>query len=405
MTDHIRTSPSSDGDGPDASGGPGRGPVAPVTAGERITTLDTLRGFAVLGILVMNSIGFFLPRGSYFRIDGPGTETTLDWVLAVIAEVFVDQRFMALFSLLFGAGVALFADRAAARGDGAVGLSLWRNAVLLVIGLVHGLLWFGDVLVVYALCAPAVVLLRNASPSLLIRAGTGFVLLPVVAAGVVNLTIGSTGEGLGEELWLSGGEMSGPVLAFLLIDYLGRALGMMLIGVVLYRNGFLTGEAPARLYKQAAAIGLGAGLVLSSIGVVVTVVADFSPRVALPSLAPTTFGTIPAAVGYAALLIAWDRGSMASGVGAVRRHLHHRLGAVGRMALTNYLAQSILGLALLPALIDTESLTRTTVAVFVVAVWALQLAYSAPWLRRFRYGPAEWLWRCATYRRLLPIAR
>ncbi|MEM9131533.1 MAG: DUF418 domain-containing protein [Planctomycetota bacterium] len=421
MTDHIRTSSTPDGDDPDGEPPDGDGPEgdsplarpaagepepsAPVTAGERITTLDTLRGFAVLGILVMNSIGFFLPLGSYFRIDGPGTETAPDWVIAIGAEVFVDQRFMALFSLLFGAGVVLFADRVEARGDNPVGLSLWRNTVLLGIGLLHGLLWFGDVLLIYALCSPVVLALRNASAQVLLRAGTGLVLFPVVAAGLANLTIGPAGEGLGDELWLAGGEMSGPVLAFFLVDYLGRALGMMLIGVALYRNGFLTGTAPAELYRNAAAIGLGVGLVLSSIGVLVVVVADFSPAVALPGLAPTTFGTIPAAIGYAALLIAWDRGSVADGAGVIRRQLHRRLGAVGRMALTNYLVHSVLGLLLVPALLDTAGFTRTSLAIFVVVVWLLQLGYSAPWLDRFRYGPAEWLWRCATYRRLLPIAR
>lgn len=410
MTDSIRTSPNPDGDGAhtadDASDTPAAsGPSAPVAVGERISSLDTLRGVAVLGIVVMNSIGFFLPSGSYFRIDGPGTESALDWLLAVGAEIFVDQRFMALFSLLFGAGVVLFADRAEARGDDPLGLSMWRNTILLGIGLLHGLLWFGDVLIIYALCSPVVLLVRHARPEVLLRAGTGLVLAPVMAAGVANLTIGPAGEGLGEELWLAEGEMSGPVLAFVLIDYLGRALGMMLIGVVLYRNGFLTGGAPTALYRQAAVVGLGVGLALSSIGVVVTVVADFSPQVALPSLAPTTFGTIPAAVGYAALVVVWDRGSVAAGVGALRRELHRRLSAVGRMALTNYLAHSLLGLVLVPALVDTDGLTRTTVAGFVVAVWLLQLAYSASWLHHFRYGPVEWLWRCATYRRLLPIAR
>lgn len=397
MTDHAAGSPSpSPGD---------RAPDSPVAAEARITNLDTLRGFAVLGILVMNSVGFVLPDGSYFRIDGPGTNSALDWMLAVAGEIFVDQKFMALFSMLFGAGIALFADRSADKGHEPFAFSLWRNFLLLLIGLAHTVLWAGDVLVVYAICSPVVVLLRNHSPRLLLRLGTALVLAPVLAAGLANLTIDGRGEGLGREFWLVEGEMSGPVLAFLLVDYFGRALGMMLIGVVLYRNGFLQGASPTSLYRRAAAIGLGAGLALAAIGVVVVVGADFSPTVALPGLAPNTVGTIPAAVGYAALVTWWDRASKGLAAGPVRRSLHQRLQAVGRMALTNYLLHSVLGVLLVGSVLPEDEATRTQLAIFVVAVWALQLAYSAPWLARFRYGPVEWLWRCATYRRLLPILR
>ncbi|MEL7208796.1 MAG: DUF418 domain-containing protein [Actinomycetota bacterium] len=381
------------------------GPVAPVTATARITNLDTLRGFAVLGILVMNSVGFVLPDASYFRIDGPGTDSALDWTLAVAGEIFVDQKFMALFSMLFGAGIALFADRSADKGRDPFGFSLWRNFLLLLIGLAHTAIWAGDVLVVYAICSPAVVLLRNAAPRILIRLGTALVLISVPAALLAQLTIDDDGRGLGQELWLVDGEMSGAVLGFVLVDYFGRALGMMLIGVVLYRNGFLTGTAPASLYRRAAAIGLGAGLTLATIGVVIVIAADFAPSVALVGLVPNTLGTIPAAVGYAALVALWDRNSKADGAGPLRRVVHHRLQAVGRMALTNYLTHSVLGVLVLASVLGPDEASRTQLALFVVGVWILQLAYSAPWLARFRYGPAEWLWRCATYRRLLPIRR
>lgn len=380
---------------------------APVTSGSRITSLDAIRGFALLGILMMNIVSMNLPFRSYFRIDGPGTETWLDWVIGAAGEILVDQKFMGLFSMLFGAGIALFADRAAAKGRRPALFSLWRNFLLLLIGLAHGLLWGGDILFVYALCSPVVVALRNASPALLLRLGTGMVIAPALWAAILQTTIGPDGEALGD-LWLPVGEMSDGVGLFFLGDYFLRALGMMLIGVVLYNNGFLNGRASPELYRRAAVVGLGAGWTLAAVGVAVAVIGDFDPSVALVSYIPNTIGTIPSAVGYAAAVVLWGRrveASAADGSGGWQEALHVRLQAVGRMALTNYLTHTVLGVVVLSWFIDGENVTRTILFVFVLVVWALQLAYSAPWLARFRYGPVEWLWRCATYRQFLPITR
>ncbi|MEM8923620.1 MAG: DUF418 domain-containing protein [Actinomycetota bacterium] len=380
---------------------------APVTTGNRITSLDAIRGFALLGILVMNAVSFTLPFRSYFRIDGPGTETWLDWVLGAAGEIFVDQKFMGLFSMLFGAGIALFADRAAAKGRRPMLFSLWRNFLLLLIGLAHGLLWGGDILLVYAICSPVVVALRNASSTLLLRLGTGMVIAPALWAAILQTTISPGGEELGD-LWLPAGEMSDAVGLFFLGDYFLRALGMMLIGVVLFNNGFLNGTASPELYRRAAVVGLGAGWTLAAVGVAVAVIGDFEPSVAMVSYIPNTIGTIPAAVGYAAAVVLWGRrveAAAADGAGGWQEALHVRLQAVGRMALTNYLTHTVLGVVVLSWFIDGEDVTRTILFVFVLVVWAMQLAYSAPWLARFRYGPVEWLWRCATYRQLLPITR
>ena len=124
---------------------------------------------------------------------------------------------------------------------------------------------------------------------------------------------------------------------------------------------------------------------------------DFSPGVALVGTIPNTLGTAPAVLGYAGLVILWNRRPETS--------LNERLRSVGRMALTNYLTQTLLGIAVLRLLLADVDLTRTMLVVFIGALWAAQLWWSKAWLDRFRYGPAEWLWRIATYRRAQPLMR
>ena len=111
--------------------------ATPITGAQRITNLDTVRGIATLGILVMNAVSFGLPRPAYFNLDYAGSRNWLDWAVGVGGEVLIDQKTMAMFSLLFGAGIVVFADRAETKGNRPVLLSLWRNALLLIIGLIH----------------------------------------------------------------------------------------------------------------------------------------------------------------------------------------------------------------------------------------------------------------------------
>ena len=115
----------------------------------RITHLDAVRGVAVMGILIMNAVSFFLGNTAYFDISSPDNQGAVDWLVAGLGEVFADQKFMALFSLLFGASIILFCERAEAKGRAGVRLSLWRNFLLFVIGLIHGAFWVGDILLIY----------------------------------------------------------------------------------------------------------------------------------------------------------------------------------------------------------------------------------------------------------------
>ena len=379
-----------------ASSARGAESVRPVDPAGRITSLDLIRGVAVLGILVMNAVSFGLGSGPYFNLSAGGTRTWFDWLLGGLGEIFVDQKFMGLFSVLFGAGIVLFCDRASGRTKRAAGLSLWRNLLLLAIGGVHSLVWEGDILIGYALVSPVIILLRNRSPRTLLVLGSCLVLLSPLAAVMLQASLPGDGSGLGA-LWSFSGEMTGAGQLFIMADFLSRAVGMMLIGVALFRNGVLTGARPRSFYRRWATMGLGMGLPLAALGLAWVVVEDFSPQVALIGTIPNTLGTVPAVMGYLSLIILWNRRPETS--------LHRRLRAAGRMALTNYLTQTILGVLVLRQLLVDVSLTRTMLALFVMAMWLLQVWWSAAWLGRYRYGPAEWLWRVATYRRWQPLRR
>lgn len=370
--------------------------AGPIEEAGRITNLDALRGVAVFGILLMNAVSYGLEPAAYFNIS-LANDTPLDWIIGVFGEVFVDQRFMGVFSLLFGAGIVLFADRAEAKGNRGGWLSLWRNLLLLGIGALHMWLWEGDILVAYAIASPFLLLARRLPDRALVVLGTALVLLSALVFGLIQAMVDADGAQLGE-LWLSGHESPDDAVGSLvLFTFFMRALGMMMIGVALFRSGVLRGERPREYYRRMAAIGLGIGLPLAALGVIITALDDFAPGTALLSMIPNTVGTIPATLGICALIILWNMHNKS----AWRRRVH----AVGRMALTNYLTQTILGVIILRRLFDPEDLNRAWVLLFVLGLWLLQLAWSQWWLARFRYGPFEWAWRVLTYRRMQPLRR
>ena len=370
----------------------------PVRESGRITSLDLIRGVAVLGILLMNAVSFRFDTGPYLNLSAGGSETWLDWTVGIFGEIFVDQKFMGLFSLLFGAGMILFIDRASRKGRRAVLLNLWRNALLMLIGLLHFLLWDGDVLMAYAISSVFLIAMRKLPNRALISVGAAVFALSVACA-LLAQSIADTTDASLSGIWTPGEvsdqETIGPIV---LLGYFLRALGLILVGAGLYRVGFIDGGLPARTYRLTVIIGLAVGLPLAAAGVVVTAVNDYSREVAFIGQIPNTLGTIPASLGYMSLIILWNN--------RADNWLKQRLRAVGRMALTNYLAQTVLGVLVLTLLLgDVDFVNRSAVLVFVLAVWALQIWWSQAWLSRFLFGPAEWLWRVATYRSGQPLRR
>ena len=340
------------------------GAPAPVRGSERYLALDVLRGVAVLGILVMNVQSFALPFAAYSnpRIwTGGGPLDVAFWALAY---VFAEQKFMTLFSLLFGSGVALMLERLEARGLPAGRVHYRRSAGLLLLGLAHAyLLWYGDILVGYALCALALYPLRHVRPKRLLVAGLVlFCVAPLISQGfAVSLRHAPEevrAEALAQmvpapeevqrevEALRGGWTRQMPVRAELAVTLqtfgfgvfvLWRAGGLMLIGMALYKWGVVTASRPPDLYRRLALWGfaLGTPLVLAGLLLDLRYGFDFY-AMWLTSGVLNYLGSAGMAMGYLALVMLW---CLRRPAGALAR----RLAAVGRMALSNYLLQTILG--------------------------------------------------------------
>ena len=329
----------------------------------RIESLDLVRGIATLGILLMNSIAFALDDAAYSNLDEGGTDTLLDSVIGVVMRVLVDQKMMALFSLLFGVGVVIFAERAAAKGRRPVGLSLWRNLLLFAIGILHTVAWDGDVLTVYAVCAPLVLLARRLPAGWLLAIGVvlanlGSVTMLLVRSAIDPAELGS--------VWTAGAPTSSDAVdGLVLLDAFGRALGLMLIGVGLFRLGVVQGRRSERTYGRMVIVGLAIGLPVSINGLVVHTSNDWAPSSGLDGFAVSTMATVPLALAWLGGIVLWTRRA----TGRISIALQDRLRAVGRMALTNYLTQTLVGLVVLTGLLGDAGLSRTMILVSVVAVW------------------------------------
>ncbi len=369
----------------------------PVQESSRITSLDLIRGVAVLGILLMNVVSFKYGQVPYWNLSAGGSETWLDWAVGVFGEIFIEQKFMGLFSLLFGAGVMLFIDRASKRERHPIRLNLWRNTLLLGIGILHYQLWDGDVLTLYAIASVILLSLRRLPPGALVVIGVVVYFLPVPVHILAQFVADSYNSDLAG-IWTNpGAEIRDPVALSMLFSYFASGLGMILLGAGLYRLGFMQGERSTSTYRAVAALGLGIGLPLAVVGVVYVAWNDFSREVAFIGHIPNQLGTIPATLGYMSLIVLWNKRQ--------NNWLKTRLAAAGRMALTNYLSQTVLGMALLTVALGDFTIYRSGLLVFVLGVWALQLWWSQAWLSRFQFGPAEWLWRVATYRQRQPLRR
>ena len=401
------------------------GAAGPTEAGGRIASLDVLRGFALLGILVMNIQLFAMPSAAYQNPTAFGDLAGINLGVWAFAHVFFSQKFLTLFSMLFGAGVCLFADRIEARGGRPAKWHYRRMGWLLAFGLAHAyLLWAGDILVTYAICGCLVYLLRRRRPRTLLVAGLASLTatsLLLVAAGSALTLPGVPDEAISEvergwkpdapELeaevaaYRGGWSEQQPVraeealgihlglLPFFAIWFCG---GLMLIGMALYKWGVLGAARDDRFYGRLASIGLLAGLPLVAFGMWWNFAGGWAwQRSMFFGTLFNSWGCIPVALGYLGLVMLAVRRGFLPGLQA-------RLAAVGRMAFTNYLLQTVLcttifyghGLGLF------GSVERYQQLLIVFAVWALQLWLSPIWMRRYSYGPLEWLWRTLTYGRL-----
>jgi len=401
---------------------------APVSEAERIGSLDVLRGFAVLGILTMNIGSFSMPSATYQNPTVWGDLTGLNRLVWGLTHVLGDLKFMAIFSMLFGAGMVLMAERREARGGSAWGLHLPRMAWLLLFGLAHAYaLWYGDILVWYAVTGTLLFGFRKLSPRRLI---TLALVLWAVGSGlmaVAGLSVPSWPEEDRTELvadldpppaaleaevvtyrggWLEQMEHRVPEALGMQTGVYGfwafwRVGGLMLLGMALFKLGIFSAKASTATYWIMVGAGLVVGIPLILVGISRNVATDWAaPDFFFLGSLYNYWGSIPVALG-------WVGSVMLVCSGGALPAVTERLAAVGRMAFTNYIAQTAIcttifyghGLGLF------GSIDRVGQAGIVLAVWAVQFAVSPWWMRRFRAGPLEWLWRSLVYRRMQPFKR
>lgn len=411
----------------------------PVVPRERNLTLDFIRGVAVLGILFCNITAFGQPYTAYYwppAINGGATSG--DGLVWLFQFVFLDGKFRALFTMLFGAGIYLFLERAWARGQGRK-LQARRLTILLGFGLVHYfLIWRGDILALYASWGLVALLFTGWSINAQRRFGLiavlgGSVLLALLMAGqfasatmpaaqqqltpeqlesIVEAPQKSLDAAQAEVVLYSGDsypaivhfvvtEKVGQLVAELVFAGLFETLGLIMLGMALYRMGlFAAAIDRAVLLRRGwiaviggCAVSLALGLWPLSEGF-----PFYTTQLVFNGLgAPPHIVT---ALGLLALLVAWAPAASATALGT-------RFVAAGRMAFSNYLGTSIVMMPLFQGwgLGLFGKLHRLELIGVVLTVWLVMLVWSPWWLARFRYGPLEWIWRCLTYGKLLPLRR
>lgn len=400
---------------------------APTADRDRLPVMDILRGFALLGIFLMNIEFFTRTMQSYS--GGVAPAEGWDRVFGLAIYVAVQGKFWVLFALLFGMGFALMRDRAEKAGQPFVGLYLRRTLLLALFGALHIVfVWVGDILFAYALAALALLAfawLRGTAAwvvggglyllmsGLWLLVGVGLMAMPESMVAPVRaemLSLVAEGE-RAAAVYREGGflEITRQRLAdfqFLatgaLPFQLPTMLGVFLIGRWLVGTGRLADPAANRGFfvKLAAgglllgALGVGASL---SFGAQFDLVEDFGTSTV--ALGLMSLGNLPLALGYFAVIVLLATGPLRQPLGV--------LAPAGRMALTNYLLQSIVGTFVFYGygLGLWGEIGRSGQVALVLAVFAVQVAFSHWWLARFRFGPMEWLWRAGTYLQWPPLRR
>lgn len=418
-------------------------PAGPISQTDRHTTLDALRGFALLGILLMNIVGFGFHFSAYDNPTAAGGSTGWNLGAWVAMHILAEGKMRALFSLMFGAGIILMTSRMEARGSAnSADIYYRRNLWLLLFGILHAyLLWLGDILYPYALCSLVLYPFRQISPKrLLLIAG---VLVALTAGGNIGMafktrstieqaqqalaaerqgkaltdeqkTAKEEWEKMRKEYLPSREELEKDAKAWrggFLSSLKARAAvvgmfhsmpfynpfsldiwSMMIAGMAFLKLGILTGERSYRFYAWAAAIGYLIGIPVNSITAWLRVDSGFDIVTRFFTGATYDIGRLSIALAHMSVIMLVCKAGWL-------KWLMSPLAATGQMALTNYVMQSVIcstlfcgyGFGLY------GRLERIDLYLIVAGIWVFQMIASPIWLRYFQFGPLEWGWRALTY--------
>lgn len=418
-------------------------PVQPVMVSERIQAIDVLRGLALLGILPVNIIAFAHVGAAYQNPTVAGGHTGINYLTWLFTHLIFESKMVTLFSMLFGVGLFIQVDRAEkrrGRPGSARGLYFRRVGWLLLFGLIHGyVFWFGDILTYYAVMGMLIYWLRRLKPRTLVIIGVILLLLgSAVLLGVsyyLDMAFNYVKEHPekveeAREIRKMQDEFSpspekveadakkvrdagfielarmraGQTLQFQIMGFvtfvLWRISAMMLFGIALYKWGVFSLNWSDRSYWRWVLYGLGIGTPLMIMGIVSHHAQGGMVQMLSTMATYDYFGSLFMAAGYLGLMML-----------LVKNHwlpaLTSRLAAVGQMAFTNYLSQTLICTAIFHGwgLGQFGYWPRYALFLLVVGIWLLQLLVSPLWLRHFYFGPGEWLWRSLTYLKWQPMRR
>ena len=426
-----------------------RGPIA---GNERISSLDVIRGVALLGILLMNIVGFGLPY-AYQDPTNSGGADGLNLLAWEVNTLFFEGTMRGLFSVLFGAGIVLMTSRAEARDPSVNVADIYfrRNLWLVAFGLVNSwlLLFTGDILFRYGIIALFLFVFRKASPRFLIILGvlllaslstkdiywmslerqdlaaaeTAQALLDdgveiseeqqdaidswqenlddsEVSAELIEETIATRKSGYIENFAFNAEtQIQNQSYNFYMFTFWDCA-GMMLIGMALLKLGVLNAERSTRFYLAMMAVGYAIGLAVNAYEIDLLLSTNFGYMAVGQAYITADLGRLFVTLGHVGLVMLICRKGWLG-------WLTKRLAAVGQMALTNYIMHTVIciffffgiGFAMF------GELQRHQLYYVVFAIWILQLIISPIWLKHFRFGPLEWLWRSLTYNKRQPLRR
>jgi uncharacterized protein len=400
--------------------------ITPVSLRERIEVLDVLRGLAVCGILIGNMQWF----SGYGMMPESVAEQSpfADQVTHFLVHFFVEGKFYSIFSFLFGFGFALQIARAEERGDLKASLFKRRLFWLLVIGLVHAyLLWAGDILSIYALMGFLLILFRRKTNGALLKWAfvllaipiLTYILLYVLFAAFVQPESLAKLDAAKIDMWNSAVKtvpqssylqiLAGYNLNYIVGRYLGlffemrlpKLLAMFLLGFYAYRRGFFQDLSRHQPFIRRVLVY---GLILGLMGNVAFAALAGAEAVLPPSPAGVA-GVISYAFGVPALALFFIALVATLWQKAAWRRLLAFLAPVGRMALTNYLLQTVICVLIFYGYGFGQfgRFGARTATLIALAIFLFQILSSALWLNYFSYGPMEWIWRQLTYRRRLNL--
>jgi len=395
-------------------------PKPPTHTTNRLEYVDALRGFALIGVLGANLFIFsgfdYMTEAQRAALPTAG----LDKFVYLLELIFVENKFMGLFAFLFGVSFWLFLDRLRQRGVAGTGLFYRRLLWLFLFGAIHGwLCWCFDILRFYALWGLLLPLfMRVPKKTLLSAALFCAVLAPALVSGFRSLLLPpSAGDSTMDALALQAFSASSYV-GFLRVNWLydwhltlsvGQiayqvaVLGRLLLGLYAARTFVLSDlRSHYTLFRKVLIVGAVVGLLGNFLIARRYFDSDVTGRFFLPFC-----GKLVAELGYLGLTLAYAAGLVLLFQQRRWVRVQRLFAPVGRMALTCYLLQTLFGLWLFYGFMPGPGLMGLIGPVWLLPIWCaeyvIQMWFAAAWLRRFRFGPAEWLWRSLTYSKIQPF--